>query len=112
MRNQHSHLPIRESPEQTAAKPGLRPDAITLQASEFLRFRCEISGWWKNCPSRLEGILEARFTGLRVTGHLAISTRFRTPRCESAGSNPRNWVELLLLVIKHKNARSATTGWV
>ena len=29
---------------------------ITLQASEFLRFRCEISMWRKNCPSRLEGI--------------------------------------------------------
>jgi hypothetical protein len=49
-------LPPGESQEQTAAKPSLPPDAITLLASEFLRFRCEISALRKNCPSRLEGI--------------------------------------------------------
>jgi len=49
-------IPPGESQEQSAAKPSLRPDAITLQAPDFLRFCCEISGWRKNCPSRLEGI--------------------------------------------------------
>ena len=69
MRNLRSHPP-RESPEQTAAKPSLRPDTITLQASEFLRFRCEISVWRKNCPSRLEGI--SKRVSRRVIGDVPI----------------------------------------
>jgi hypothetical protein len=64
-RKLRSHPP-RESPEQTAAKPSLRPDTITWQASEFLRFRCEISVGRKNCPSRLEGI--SKGVSLRAIG--------------------------------------------
>ena len=65
MRKLRSHPP-RENPEQTAAKPTLRPDTTMLQASEFLRFRYEISVRRKNCPSRLEGI--SKRVSRRVVG--------------------------------------------
>jgi hypothetical protein len=51
-------------------------------------------------PSR--GYSEAHFTGLRVTGHLA--PKYSIPGCESAGSNPRTPLTLLLRIIKYKNA--------
>ena len=65
MRNLRSHPP-RESQSKLPQNQAFVRDTITLQASEFLRFRCEISVWRENCPSRLEGI--SKLVSRRVIG--------------------------------------------
>jgi hypothetical protein len=101
MRNLRSLL-TRESPEQTAAKPSLRPDPITLQASgnSFDLVARLVGGGRAVHP--VSRVFRGAFHGLRVTGRLASSTRFRIPRCESARSNTRT--PPLLRIITYKNA--------
>ena len=76
--------------------------SVTSFAFVFLLESASLVRAWIASRLPVSRVFRSAFHGLRVTGRLASSTRFRIPRCESARSNTRT--PPLLSITKYKNA--------